>query len=94
MSEHASGATPHIVPQMGKGHSGSLYSQGGAWKGGLPVIGELMSDGFICDQGNCRGMPLTVPLIRVITSWSLGQVCRMVSHRIGVCEVGTSQAGM
>lgn len=81
-SGDASGAnTPCIVPQMVGGTQQSLLPGEGTWKEDCPVIGELMSDGLICDQGNLqRGMPLTVPLIRVITSWSLGQVCRMVSH--------------
>ena len=47
-------------------------------KGRLPVIGG--TDGLIGYQGNQqRGTPLMAPLIRTITFWDLGQVCRKVS---------------
>ena len=48
-------------------------------KGGLPVIGELLSGGLISYQGNQqRGMLLTASLIRTTTSWGLRQALRKV----------------
>ena len=54
-------------------------------KGRLLVIRELMSGWLISYQGNQqRAMPLTIPLIRAVTSWGLRQVYRKVIH---VCRV-------
>lgn len=54
----------------------------GEWSGGLiGLIGWEFPGGY---QGNQqKGTPLMAPLIRTITVWDLGQVCRMVSpvHR-------------
>lgn len=50
-------------------------------KGRLPVIGGIMSAWLISYHGNQqRGMPLTAPLIRTLTSWGLEHVCRNVSQ--------------
>ena len=61
----------------------AVFTGGVGGKGRLPVTGELTSGGLISYQGRQqRGTPLTAPLIRTITSWSLGQVSvlRKVSH--------------
>ena len=56
----------------------SLLS-GGGWR--LLVNREVMSGGFFSYQGNQqRGMHLTAPLVRTITSWDLEKVCRKVSQ--------------
>ena len=69
------GATPHQVQQtVGKTWWQSSLLGG---KGRLPVIGELRSAGLTSYQRNQqRGMPLTAPLMRTITSWGLGRVLR------------------
>ena len=58
----------------------AVFAPGGR-KGRLPVIGGVMSGWLTSYQGKQqKGRPLTSPLIRTITSWGLGQVCRKVSH--------------
>ena len=50
-----------------------------------------MSDGLIDYQGNQKkGIHLTTPLIRTITSWCPRQVCRKA--RVSINEAGTGRA--
>ena len=66
------GDSPPCGPwQAGQGSSLCLGSRG---KGILPVVGELTSSWLIGSQGNQqRGMALTTPLIRWLTSWAWGK---------------------
>ena len=76
------GATLHSVLQKTAERGGSLRQ--GKKGGKLPVIVELMSGGLMSHQRKQqRGMPLTVPLIRMLIRWGLGKVHRKVSHVSG-----------
>ena len=73
------GITSHRVwPMAGKTWQQALLPEG---KGRLPVIGGITSACRVSYHGNQqRGMPLTAPFIRTVTSWGLEQVCRNVSQ--------------